>query len=232
MMKARTLLAVAAAAVCVTHTAEGQDLSQYRRFELGSNMATVSARAAIATSGAKTLHTRPAMLQDLEWRPSRWPSGATTASTDPVEQVRFSFINNQLYRLIVDYSSDRTEGMTEADLIAALATEYGAPVLKTMWRTVGPAARIEAESGAPVARWEDAGHMVVLYRTATYRASYRMLMMDTRLRDLAFKAETEALRLDTQEAPGREMARQKKERDDGRAATEKARTENKGTFRP
>jgi hypothetical protein len=40
------------------------------------------------------------------------------------------------------------------------------------------------------------------------------------------------MRLDQQEAPRREIARQQKERDDGRAASEKARIENKESFRP
>jgi hypothetical protein len=40
------------------------------------------------------------------------------------------------------------------------------------------------------------------------------------------------VRLDEQEAPRRETARQKKERDDDRTAAEKARVENKEVFRP
>jgi len=55
---------------------------------------------------------------------------------------------------------------------------------------------------------------------------------ETRLDELARKAETQALRLDDQEAPRREIARQKKERDDGRTAAAKARVANKGVFRP
>jgi hypothetical protein len=49
---------------------------------------------------------------------------------------------------------------------------------------------------------------------------------------MAREAATQATRLDQQEAPRREIARQKKEQDDGRAAEAKARTLNKGAFRP
>jgi hypothetical protein len=49
---------------------------------------------------------------------------------------------------------------------------------------------------------------------------------------LARKAAIQATRLDEQDAPRREIARQKKERDDGRAAAEKARVANKESFRP
>jgi hypothetical protein len=52
------------------------------------------------------------------------------------------------------------------------------------------------------------------------------------LADLARKAETQAVRLDDQEAPQREIVRRQKERDDGRAAAAKARAVNKGVFRP
>ena len=57
-------------------------------------------------------------------------------------------------------------------------------------------------------------------------------MTEPALDDLAGKAAIQAMRLDEQEAPRRELARQNKERDDGRAAAEKARIANKGVFRP
>jgi hypothetical protein len=52
------------------------------------------------------------------------------------------------------------------------------------------------------------------------------------LDDLARKAAIQATRLDAQDAPRREIVRQKKERDDSRAAAEKARVVNKAVFRP
>jgi hypothetical protein len=58
------------------------------------------------------------------------------------------------------------------------------------------------------------------------------IVSDIRLDDLARKAESQSVRLDDQEAPAREIARQKKERDDERAAAAKARAANKGAFRP
>jgi hypothetical protein len=45
-------------------------------------------------------------------------------------------------------------------------------------------------------------------------------------------AEAQAIRLDVQEAPSREIARQNKELEDGRAAKEKARVTNRAAFRP
>jgi hypothetical protein len=83
-----------------------------------------------------------------------------------------------------------------------------------------------------VARWGDPEHAVVLYQSSSYGAAFRLVVTDTRLENLARKAEAQAVRLDAQEAPAREIARQQKERDDKRAAAEKARTANKDVFRP
>jgi len=58
------------------------DLSSYRNFQLGMNLLAVEKQADIKPSEAKTVHQRPAMLQDLEWRPRRFPGPAP--ESDPV----------------------------------------------------------------------------------------------------------------------------------------------------
>jgi hypothetical protein len=232
MMHARTLAICAVGIVCSTHALGGQGLSQYRNFELGSDVTAVSALAGIASSEAKTIHQRPAVLQDLEWRPSHWISGSTAASTDPVEQILFSFYNDQLFRLVVDYGHERTEGMTEADMIEAISAVYGTPLPRTSRAAGRAASRLETESGSPVARWGESEHAVVLYHTSSYGAAFRLIVTDTGLENLARKAEAQAQRLDDREAPQREVARQQKERDDGRIAAAKARAANKSVFRP
>jgi hypothetical protein len=232
MINARTLAIVTCGIVCMTCEIDAQSLSQYRNFALGSNVASVSALASIDPAEAKTLHQRPAVLQDLEWRPSRWVAGSNASSVDPVEQVLFSFYNDQLFRVVVDYGHEQTEGMTAADMIDGISSIYGAPVSRSS-RIAGPAApRLETESGSLVARWGDSEHRVMLYQTSSYHAAYRLIVADARLDGLARKAATQAGRLDDQEAPAREIARQKKERDDGRVAAAKARAANKSVFRP
>ena len=47
--------------------------------------------------------------------------------TDPVEQVSFSFYNGQLFRMVVDYDTDKTNGLTSEDIIEAVSAEYGTP---------------------------------------------------------------------------------------------------------
>jgi hypothetical protein len=230
MIHAR-LLAVCFGIVCSPGALAGQGPTQYREFALGSGLASVSDLAGVSASRAKTIHQRPAVLQDLEWRPSRWNLGATAESTDPAEQIVFSFYNDQLFRVVVDYRYDRTEGMTDADMIEAISAAYGTPVQRIPG-AVRVASQLEAESGSAVARWGEVQHTVVLYRTSSYREVFRLIVTEPALDDLARKATVEAVRLDEQDAPRREIARQKKERDDSRAAAEKARTANKGGFRP
>jgi len=231
MIKTRTFATCAVGLLLLTHGVDGQAVAQYRNFELGVNVAAVSALTGLATSDAKTIHQRPALLQDLEWRPSHWRASETLPSTDPVQQIGFSFYNDRLFRIVVDYDRDRTEGMTDVDMVEAISAVYGVSAA----RAAGPAriaSRVETESGSPVARWGDAAHIVVLYRTSSYRGGFRLIVTDPALDDLARKATTQAVRLDDQEAPKREVARLKKEQDDGRTAAEKARLANKKVFRP
>jgi len=229
---ARTVVVCAVGIVCSTHALQAQSLSRYRSFDLGSNLAAVSTVTGGAPSDAKTVRQRPAVLQDLEWRPSRWTAGASVPSTDPVERLIFSFYNDQLFRIVVDYGHDRTEGMTQADMIEALSAVYGAVLPKTTRSTARAAFGVETESGSPFARWGDAEHSVVLYQTSSYRTAFRLIVIDVPRSELARKADSDAQRLDLQEAPQREVARQNKERDDQQAAAEKARSTNKGVFQP
>jgi hypothetical protein len=231
MRTARTLAACTLGFVLLAHGVDGQSVARYRNFEPGMNVAAVSALTGVAATEVKTIHERPAVLQDLQWRLSQWIPGSSAASTDPVDQIVFSFVDDRLFRVVVDYEHTRTEGMTDADMIEAISTAYGAPVK----RLPGPArvmSRVEAESGSSVARWGDAGYSAVLYRTSSYRGAFRLIVTDSALDTLARKATLQAVRLDDQEAPRREVARLKKEQDDTRTAAEKARTVNKKVFRP
>lgn len=218
--------------LCVTPELEAQGLTKYRGFELGDSLTAVAARAGLAVAAAKTIHRRPAILQDLEWRPSRWVSGSSTASVDPVEVVTFSFYDDRLYRLVIDYSHPRTEGMTEADMIEALSVAYGPHVPRASWRAGLTASGVESESGPSVARWTDERTAALLFQTSSYRRRFRLIVVDTRLHELARKAEVQASKLDEKEAPSREVARQKRERDEADTAAEQARSVNKKAFKP
>ena len=229
MITARALGVGVVALILSASAAPGQTAAHYREFQLGGDLASVSALAGVPASAAKTLHSRPVILQELQWRRPYTLSGNTIA--DPVQQIGFSFYNDQLFRLVIDYDRDRTEGMTDADMVEAISTMYGTTVKPPLKPVRAPIAPIDEQSGTRVAGWGDAEYTAVLYRSS-YASGFRMIVTSIRLAALARTAEAQALRLDEREAPARERARQKKEADDARVLNEKARLANKAAFKP
>ena len=65
--------------------------------------------ADVAVSEATVTHQRPALIQDLQWRRPYSASSPTAVFPDSVQQIVFSFYNDQLFRLVIDYDRDRTE---------------------------------------------------------------------------------------------------------------------------
>jgi hypothetical protein len=220
--------------VFVASPLHGQDRARYRDFQLGTTMASVSALTHVAASEAKTIHQRPAVLRELEWQP-RFTSGSAASLADPVRQIVFSFYDDQLSKLVVDYDRERTAGMTEADMIDGISATYG-PALLAVSKQSTAASRQQADSGTPVATWGDADYAVVLYRSTEYYEHsllrFRVIVTSSRLDALAQTAAAQAVLLDAREAPQRELAKQKKLLEDTRATQEKARLTNKAAFRP
>jgi hypothetical protein len=208
---------------------EGGTASHYRDFELGGDLQSIAALAGVPASSAKTIHERPALLQDLEWR--RPYTGSNTTAVDPVQQIAFSFYDDQLFRLVIEYDRDRTEGMTDADMIEAISAMYGTPS-KPALKTSRPAlVRVDEESGVRIGEWGSGEYAAVLYRSS-YASRFKMVVTSLRLDALAQKAEAQALRLDERDAPQRERARQQKEAETERATKAKARSANKAAFKP
>jgi hypothetical protein len=230
MISIRNLGVSVLGVVLSTYAVNGQAGANYREFRFGSDVASVSALTGVSASQAKTLHERPAMLQELQWRRGYRAPGPGPA--DSVREFVFSFYNDQLFRLVIDYDHDRTAGMTDTDMIDAISTIYGS-TLKPLLGTGGAqGSEGEDDSGTRIARWGDAEYSAVLYRSSFYTSRFRMIVTDVRLHALARTAEVRALQLDEREAPQREIARQKKEADETRAAEEKSRAANKAVFKP
>src|SRR5947209_2105846 len=99
------------------------DLGSYRNFQLGMNLTAVQKQAEMKPSEVKVIHQRPALIQDLEWRPLRFPG--PSPESDPVKDVLFSFYDGQLFRMVVNYDRYRTEGMTTQDMVDAISKIYG-----------------------------------------------------------------------------------------------------------
>jgi len=208
-------------------TAQAGDLSNYRGFHFGMSLPAAAKVTGAQPAEAKTIHQRPALIQELEWFPHA-TAVSETLSADPVKDGLLYFYNGELSRIAVSYDRYRIEGMTADDLIAAVSATYG-PSTK-------PAAEITYHSyygeTAPVlARWEDADYSYNLIRTGD-RSSFALVLYSKRLDALAQAAAVESARLDAQEAPQRELEKQKKQASDDSVLLEKARSANKPNFRP
>jgi len=210
--------------------AQSQDRTRYRDFRLGSALTSVAALAKVSASGAKTLHQRPTLIQELEWRQ---PYVMTTMTpSDPVQRIVFSFYDDQLFRLVISYDRHRTYGLTDGDMIEAISQTYGIALLQSSSSNApGLSTSLAGELGAPIARWGGADYSVALYRSS-FVSEFRVVVTSPRLDALAQTATAEAIRLDEHEAPQREADRKQKEAEDTRTAQEKARLANKATFKP
>ncbi len=138
------------------------------------------------------------------------------------------FFNGELFRIVVTYDRYKVEGMTAEDMIEAISATYGT--------ATRPAAEIAfhsnyAEVATVLARWEDSEYSYNLVRTGD-RSSFAMVLYSKRLDALAQAAIVEAVRLDAQEAPQRELEKQKKRAEEEHLVLEKARSVNKPNFRP
>jgi len=230
MMSTRTLVATALIVAVIPVLLHGQDRARYRDYQLGASLAAVSAVAGVTATDAKAIHERPAVMQEMQWR-RPYVHSTPPVPIDAVKEIQFSFYDDQLTRIVVDYDPDQTAGLTDADLSEAISSLYG-PVSKPgakSSRTLP--SRFETESGAVVARWVDADVAVALLRTS-YASGFRLIVTSPRLDALAQAAEVKAQRLDLLEGPRRERDRQKKEAADAQTLLEQARLTNKAAFRP
>ena len=117
---ARALASFVSALVLLPSLVHSQDLSRYREAEIGSTLLSVATLCGLAPADANLVHKRPAIIQDLEWRPALFLSGGTEQQ-DPVRDIQFSFYNDQLFRIVVNYHRDRILGLTDPDLVEALS---------------------------------------------------------------------------------------------------------------
>jgi hypothetical protein len=209
-------------------TASAQDLSRYRAYVLESSLGAVLASSGARPTDTKTLHERPAVIQELQWRAPYLGSRDTQA--DPVRSITFSFYNDALYQVTVSYDRSRTEGLTDLDIIESISATYGMPVLATTGALTAPVEMIRADN-ILLAQWEHPDTLVSLLRSS-YVPEFQLIVSSKRLVTLARSAIAESVRLDGVEAPARAAAQRKREADDASASRNKTRSTNKGAFRP
>jgi hypothetical protein len=207
-------------------TALAEDLSKYRDFQLGADLPAVAKLTGANPSQAKLIHSRPALVQELQWSPQ---SLGSSPKAESVQEVVFSFYNGTLFRIAVKYDRYATEGLTTGDFVEAISALYGAPA------KIPPAAKPAKDSYGDqeeaVVRWEDPQYRFELIRSS-YGPTYILVGILKSLEVPVQTANVEAKRLDVLEAPQREAARAAAEQDAKAATLEKARLVNKAKFRP
>jgi hypothetical protein len=198
------------------------DFSTYRGLRFGMTPVAASKQAGTATSALTVVHQQPALIQELNWRPSAAPS------SDPIQSGVLRFVDGKLSRIVITYDRRKIEGMAAEDMIDAISQTYG-----TATKPGGEVAfrSIYGESTAVVARWEDSGYSYDLVRTGD-QSSFALILYSKTLDAQAQAAIVEAIRLEKEEAPQRELERQAKLAEAERIRLEKARLANQPNFRP
>lgn len=206
-----------------------EDLSSYRSFRIGTNLAAVAAEAHLDPTKTQLLYERPALIQQLTWRPD---SFAPSSQTEAVEFVVFTFYNSEMYRIFVIYDRSRTQGLSADDLIDSISAVYGNPTRPaTVVRTGSSVLYGFNDEEKVIARWQDAQSSVNLIRSS-YDQLYGLVAVSRRVEPLAQEAMIEGARLDFVERPQRETERKKREAEVERVNGEKARVVNLPAFRP
>jgi hypothetical protein len=211
---------------------EARELSRYRAYALESSVVTVATaigpRIGSRAAEASTLHERPAKIQELQWRAPYVGPGSPSA--DPVRDIAFTFVDDALYQVLVSYDRERTAGLTNDDIIQSLSASYGTPVVKsTIVRSDLPPGLLDDAS--VLAQWSDAASSLTLLRDM-YSPDFQLILISKALNARARSAIREAIRLDSLEAPQRELEKRKQDLAEAIATRDKTRATNKAAFRP
>lgn len=217
-----TLIGLAVFTAC----SAAQELSSYRDFRFGASLESVLAQTNVASVEAKTIHRRPALIQELEWR-IRPSLDGSSPQTDSVKAIVFSFYNDQLFRIAVNYNRERIAGLTDRDMIESISTKYGVATRPAAKTITFSSSQIYNDNEKVIACWEDAQYSFNLFRSS-YEPTFGMVAFSKPLDTLARAAVAKAIRQDEQEAP----ARLKQQAEESRIAQEQARISNKRDFRP
>ena len=217
------LLSCVALGVPTVHAA---DFSAYRGMQFGMSLSSVATQAGTSPMEARTVHHRPALIQEMDYRYGSLSAALTQA--DPVRDAVCWFFNGELFRIVVTYDRFKIEGMTAEDIIQGVSAIYGTatrPSVEIAYHST------YSEMAPVIARWEDSQYAYNLVRSGD-QTSFALVLYSKRLDVLAQAAINEATRLDALEAPQRELEQQRKRDDEQRLFLEKTRSTNKANFRP
>jgi hypothetical protein len=207
-----------------TPVISGQDLSRYRNFVLGTSLATVSRQVGQDERQATLLSQTPALIQEMTY----WQADTSDNSgrMEPISHVRFDFYNGALYRIVVVYDQKAVEGLTEEDMVKAISARYGNGV--RLYPEIDfPSHDVYSSPEKVIAQWDDSQNSVSFFHS-TGAESFGLAVFSKRLNAQAEAAIVESAKLEKEQAPQKEIDRQKKEVAD----LDIARQKNMKSFRP
>jgi hypothetical protein len=222
------LLALACTVGLTTPTIFAESgLANYRGVTLRDSIEVVVERLKLAATDVKVVHERPALIQEVTWRPRPLTSGITTQA-DSVADIVLTFHAGQLARIAVNYDRGQTQGLTNADLLDAMGSVYGPSML------IATPTQPTTGSASPrqtIGRWEDAETRLILWRDQ-YPNRVGLIISsiagDAGLQQMISDGE----RLLAAEGPARDLARRTADAAAIQARDEKIRRENKTNFKP
>jgi hypothetical protein len=201
--------------------------SRYRDLTLGDSVPAVIETLKARLVDIKIVQERPTLVQQLTWRRPRYVSGATVV-VDPLDELVLTFHLGQLARISAGYDPTRIEGLTGADLTAALSGVYGAPMLPSRSSRTPGVAPGPADT---LGQWSDGETLVTLGREGNPRQL--RLTIATLVADAAMQqALADGAAIAASEAPAKDLARRAADAAALQARAERIRRDNKASFKP
>lgn len=202
----------------------GQDLSRYRKFVLGTSLAAISRQVGKDEGQATLISQSPALIQQMTYWQVDTPDDSSRM--EPISHITLDFYNGALYRIVVVYDEKAVEGLTEEDMVKAISARYGAGV--RLYPEIDfPSHDVYSSPEKVIARWDDSENSVNFFRS-TGAESFGLAVFSKRVNAQAEAAIVESAKLAKEQAPQKEIDRQKKEVDD----LDIARQKNIKSFRP
>jgi hypothetical protein len=207
-----------------TPVISGQDLSRYRKFVLGTSLAAISRQVGQDERQASLISQSPTLIQEITY----WQvdTSDSLGRMEPISHITLDFYNGALYRIVVVYDEKAVEGLTEDDMVKAISVRYGLGV--RLYPEIDfPSSDVYSSPAKVIARWDDSQYSVNFFHS-TGPESFGLAVFSKRLNAQAEAAIVESANLAKEQAPQKEIDRQKKEVDD----LDIARQKNMKSFRP
>ena len=203
-----------------------EDLSTYRDVQLGPDLKTVAKQTGVDPAEVKLIHSRPTLIQELQWRPDALGSADRM---EPAKDVTLSFYNGELFKITVNYDRHSTERMAASDMVDAISAKYG--VAAKSHQKMEASLEAYGTPDEALAEWQDSQYRFTLIRRSTFGPTFILVGVSKNLEAAAKAAVSAAIKIEAQEAPQREVERLAAEKQDEQRKLDQARLLNKANFR-